>query len=41
LERSYSRREFQLLGIKSDPFYDEIRSDPRYLDLLKRLGLNP
>jgi hypothetical protein len=39
LERSYSRKEFQLPGITSDPYFDEIRTDPRYFDLVKRLGL--
>ena len=39
LERSYSRREAPLGFVRADPFFDTIRSDPRYLDLLKRLGL--
>jgi len=38
LERAYSRKE-DLSGMKWDPDYDTIRTDPRYLDLLKRLGL--
>jgi len=40
LERSYSRKEFGMLGIKTDVLLDGIRTDPRYLDLLKRLGLD-
>jgi TolB-like protein len=44
LERSYSRRESRLLLIKCSPFaakaLDNVRTDPRYLDLLKRLGLD-
>jgi TolB-like protein/Flp pilus assembly protein TadD len=39
LERSYSRRESWLLWVTVDPDFDGIRTDPRYLDLLKRLGL--
>jgi TolB-like protein len=39
LERSYSRREFFLLEITYDPQLDGVRTDPRYLDLLKRVGL--
>ncbi len=39
LERSYSTRESNLLDIKRDERMDGIRSDPRYLNLLKRLGL--
>jgi hypothetical protein len=40
LERSYSRREVSLLGIAIRPYFDGVRSDPRYVDLLKRLGLD-
>jgi TolB-like protein len=38
LERAYSRKE-DLSGMRWDPDYDAIRTDPRYLDLLRRLGL--
>jgi len=40
LERSYSRREIALLWLAFDPDFDGIRNDPRYLDLVKRLGLS-
>jgi adenylate cyclase len=40
LERSFSRREGSLLGIKHESELDGVRTDPRYLDLLKRLGLD-
>jgi TolB-like protein/Tfp pilus assembly protein PilF len=39
LERAYSKREGGLLGIQYDWDLDGVRTDPRYLDLLKRLGL--
>ena len=39
LEHSYSRREHILLWITIHPDLDGVRTDPRYLDLLKRLGL--
>lgn len=40
LERAYSEREFLLLThIQWVRLFDGIRTDPRYLDLLKRLGL--
>jgi TolB-like protein/class 3 adenylate cyclase len=40
LGRSYSRREGALLGIQVQPDLDRVRNDPRYLNLLKRLGLS-
>jgi hypothetical protein len=39
LERAYSKREGGLLLIQRRWFLDGVRTDPRYLDLLKRLGL--
>lgn len=39
LEKSYSRREGSILGIRLDNLLDGVRTDPRYLDLLRRLGL--
>jgi TolB-like protein len=40
LERSYSKREIWLCYIKSSQQLDGVRNDPRYLDLVKRLGLS-
>ena len=41
LERSYSNREDSLPSfIRWDPDLDGARNDPRYLDLVKRLGLS-
>jgi adenylate cyclase len=40
LERSYSRKEFGPMKITVEPDFDGVRTDPRYLDLLKRLGLD-
>ena len=39
LERSYARRE-PITYLKSNEYLDGVRNDPRYLDLVKRLGLN-
>jgi tetratricopeptide (TPR) repeat protein len=40
LEKSYSMKEFGLRHIQNDHDFDGVRNDPRYLDLLKRLGLD-
>jgi adenylate cyclase len=39
LERSYSRKESELLDIGFDETFDNLRGDPRYQNLLERLGL--
>jgi len=39
MELSYSKREHDLMDIKNDPELDGVRTDPRYLALVKRLGL--
>jgi hypothetical protein len=41
LEKSYSKKEPELLDIAFDPTFDGVRDDPRYQNLLKRLGLEP
>ncbi|HKQ79651.1 MAG TPA: tetratricopeptide repeat protein [Blastocatellia bacterium] len=41
LERAYTERDIHLASIKSDPRFDSIRSDHRYADLVRRLGLAP
>jgi serine/threonine protein kinase/tetratricopeptide (TPR) repeat protein len=39
LERAYHERDDNLEWIKIDPTFTPIRSDPRYADLLRRMGL--
>ena len=39
LNKAYQQRETLLLSVNTDPEWDPIRSDPRYLDLIKRMGL--
>jgi adenylate cyclase len=40
LEKSYLNKELFLPYLRSEPALDGIRTNPRYLDLLKRLGLD-
>jgi class 3 adenylate cyclase/TolB-like protein len=39
LERSYVRKDSTLIHIKTDEYLTSVHSDPRYLELLSRMGL--
>jgi serine/threonine protein kinase len=39
LEKAYAERSSSMPWLKVEPKFDLIRSDPRYLDLLRRVGL--
>ena len=41
LERAYEDRDEFLRFVKVNPAYDNLRSDPRYADLARRMGLPP
>jgi Flp pilus assembly protein TadD len=39
LEKAYEQRAFHLQWIKLEPRWDSLRSDPRFEDLVRRIGL--
>ncbi len=41
LERAYAEHDLQMVTLKVEPPYDALRSDPRFADLLRRVGLPP
>jgi hypothetical protein len=42
LERAYEERDSIMIGLKTDPDYlPAFRSDPRFQDLMRRVGLPP
>ena len=40
LEKGYQERDGRLIQLKVNPYYESLRSDPRFHNLLKRIGLD-
>ena len=38
LEEAFRKRSYWLIGMKTDPRLDRLRSDPRFTDLMRRVG---
>ncbi len=41
LEKEYENHNLNLLSLRTDPRLGSFRSDPRYQDLMRRMGLEP
>jgi hypothetical protein len=41
LEKAYEAHSTSLTALQVDPTYDPLRGDPRYQELLHRIGLQP
>lgn len=39
VEEGYRERQYWIQGVNSDPFFAGIRSDPRIVEIMKRIGL--
>jgi hypothetical protein len=39
LQKAYLEHSSSLTALKIDPIYDSLRSDPRFQELLRRVGL--
>jgi len=39
LEKAFQDRSFWLIWLKVEPLFDSLRDDPRFQDLLRRIGL--
>jgi hypothetical protein len=41
LDKAYKEHDPQLFQVKVDPLWDNLRSDPRFTELLKRMNFPP
>jgi hypothetical protein len=39
LEKAYAAHDLQMQFLKIDPHFDSLRSDPRFQDLMRKVGL--
>src|SRR5262249_19548547 len=41
LEKAYDERAELMVFLKSDTHFDSVRSDPRFVDMMRRVGIAP
>lgn len=41
IEKAWAERDINLLYVPSDPRYDPLRAEPRYLEIFRKIGLPP
>ena len=41
LENAYNQRSSWMVWLKVEPKFDQLRGDPRFKDLVRRIGLTP
>jgi hypothetical protein len=41
LQQACDDRDTQMTTLKVEPLFDGLRSDPRFIDLMRRVGLAP
>jgi hypothetical protein len=41
LEKAYRERSSGMTALKVDPLFDNLRAEPRFTELMRRVGLEP